>query len=174
MIYWSELFSTCHCLSSFFHASINFFQIWMNKQEYYSGFFKSTLSLLFIISMFSTDFQSREALISPSFVWPLPTTSLFRIQEPFIALYRDHITSPNNLPRSSWVIYLALKTFDLLTLILALFAWFFWDCNKMMSLVKRVAFTKWARRLFLAQSLFLDIWIMLYELQDAICGWLVK
>ena len=49
-----------------------------------------------------------------------------------------------------------------------------WDCNKMMSLVKRVAFTKWARRLFLAQSLFLDMLIMFYELQDAICGWLVK
>ena len=32
----------------------------------------------------------------------------------------------------------------------------------------------WARRLFLAQSLFLDIWIMFYELEDAICGWLVK
>ena len=46
--------------------------------------------------------------------------------------------------------------------------------NKMMSLVKRVAFTKWARRLFLAQSLFLDIWIMFYELHDAICGLLVK
>ena len=29
-------------------------------------------------------------------------------------------------------------------------------------------------RWFLSQSLFLDIWIMVYELQDAICGWLVK
>ena len=39
---------------------------------------------------------------------------------------------------------------------------------------KEVAFTKWARRVFLAQSLFLDICIMFYKLQDAICGWLVK
>ena len=33
--------------------------------------------------------------------------------------------------------------------------------------------------IFVAKSifrlcLFLDIWIMVYELQDAICGWLVK
>ena len=44
----------------------------------------------------------------------------------------------------------------------------------MKSLVKIVAFTKWARRLFLAQSLFLDMSIIFYELQDAICGWLIK
>ena len=46
--------------------------------------------------------------------------------------------------------------------------------NKMMSLVKRVTFTKWARGIFLAQSLFLDMSIIFYKLQDAICGWLVK
>ena len=51
--------------------------------------------------------------------------------------------------------------------------------NKMTSLVKRVAFTKWARRLFWHKSifrlcLFLDMSIIFYELHDAICGWLVK
>ena len=44
----------------------------------------------------------------------------------------------------------------------------------MMSLVKRVAFTKWARRLFLGVSLFLDMVIILQKLQDAIFEWLVK
>ena len=44
----------------------------------------------------------------------------------------------------------------------------------MMSLLKRYAFTKWAHRIFLAQSLFLDMSIIFYELQDVICGWLVK
>ena len=49
-----------------------------------------------------------------------------------------------------------------------------------MSLVKRVAFTKWApQATFGAKSifrlcLFLDMLIILYELQYAICGWLVK
>ena len=46
--------------------------------------------------------------------------------------------------------------------------------NKIMSLVKIFVFTKWVHRLFLAQSLFLDMLIIFYELQDAICGWLVK
>ena len=95
---------------------------WINR-SITSGFVKSTLSLLFIISMFSANFQSREPLIYPSFVWPLPTTSLFRIKEPFISLYPDHITSQNNLPGSPRVIYLALKTFDFLALILVLSTW---------------------------------------------------
>ena len=126
MSYWCKVFPSCHCYFSLFHASIMCSKFeWINR-SIISGFVKSTLSLLFIISMFSVDFQSREPLISPSFVWPLPTTSLFRIKEPFIALYPDHITSPKNLPRSSkgylscpeniWLFF---------TLILALSAWFF-------------------------------------------------
>ena len=52
--------------------------------------------------------------------------------------------------------------------------------NKMMSLVKRVAFTKWApQAIFGAKSifrlcLFLDMETIFQKLQDAICGWLVK
>ena len=50
--------------------------------------------------------------------------------------------------------------------------------NKLMSLVKRVAFAKWAYRLFWHKSifilcLFLDMVIIFQKLQDAICGWLI-
>ena len=44
----------------------------------------------------------------------------------------------------------------------------------MMSLVKRVSLTKWARRLIFGASLFLDMVIIFQKLQDAIFGWLVK
>ena len=39
---------------------------------------------------------------------------------------------------------------------------------------KVITKTRWGpHKWFLSQSLFLDIWIMVYELQDAIYGWLV-